>query len=84
MWNSRPGFRLLVLWMLLVALAMLRAERGTLELQGRQNEPSHLFRLAPPQDGTDGWDLTLLGARMKIPSQVPLFDRGRPLWNGRS
>ncbi|HEY3363676.1 MAG TPA: hypothetical protein VGK74_01315 [Symbiobacteriaceae bacterium] len=75
--GKRPGIRLLALWILLVIFAMLRAERGTLELEGRENDPSHLFRLAPLQAGTGGWDLTVLGFQMRVPSLILLFDRGR-------
>jgi hypothetical protein len=53
---------------LLTALAMLRAERGTAEVQGRTGAPSRLFHVAP---AAGGWRLSLLGYDTRLPSSLP-------------
>lgn len=57
---------------LLMLLALLRAESGVLEIQGRAGEPSRLFRLMPGEEGA--WDLSLLGFQSTVPA-VTLPDR---------
>lgn len=50
--------------LLLAAVALLRAERGTAELQGRAGAPSRLFHLAPE---AGGWKISLLGYDSRVP-----------------
>lgn len=72
-----PAFRRLVLIILIFLVALLRAERGVAELQGRAGEPSRLFRLVPEGDGR--WVVSLLGLQRSLQTRVVLISTGRPL-----
>lgn len=63
---------------LLFALALLRAERGTAELQGRAGEPSRVLRLVPDVAG-QGWTYALAGMEGWIPTRTVLYDSEGPL-----
>lgn len=69
--------RRLALLLLLVLLGFWRAEQGVAELQGRQGEPSRVFRLIPEGDGY--WSYALLGLEGRLPGEIEIYDRGRPL-----
>lgn len=75
-WNAAMS-KGLGLLLILVVLGFLRAEQGVAELQGRQGEPSRVFRLAPEEDGR--WGFALLGWEGRVPGEVRIYDRGRPL-----
>gem|GEM_PF-6404526 len=64
--------------MLLVVLALLRAERGVAEVQGATAQPGRLLHLAPEPDG-EGWALSLLGHQSSLQSRLVLLDSGGPL-----
>jgi hypothetical protein len=56
---------------LLLSIALLRAERGVAEMQGRQGEPSRMFRLVPQPNGD--WTVTVIGLDRRIPAQRLMF-----------
>lgn len=80
---AKSLFRRLPLLALLLALALLRAERGVLELQGQEGAPSRLFRLAPDAGG-EGWTYALAGAEGWVPTRVVLYAGEGPLVSGDS
>lgn len=63
--------------MLLVVLALVRAEQGVAELQGRSRTRSQIFHLAPATDGT--WSFSLVGLQGRIPSDLVVYQGERPV-----
>lgn len=64
--------------LLLVVLALLRAEQGTAELQGRTSGASRLFHLAPEPDG-EAWAVAFLGHTARVRSRLVLLESDGPL-----
>lgn len=69
--------RRLALLFLLVLLGFWRAEQGVAELQGRQGEPSRVFRLVPGGDGY--WSYAILGLEGRVPGEILIYHRGQAL-----
>ncbi|HLN61079.1 MAG TPA: hypothetical protein VK464_05950 [Symbiobacteriaceae bacterium] len=80
---AKSLYRRLPLLALLLALALLRAERGVLELQGQEGAPSRLFRLAPDPGG-EGWTYALAGADGWVSTRLVLYQGEGPLVSGQS
>jgi hypothetical protein len=86
LWVVMPmiGAKALSRWLailsVLVLVALLRAERGVAELQGRNEAPGRILWLSPEQGGT--WAFSLLGLEGRVPARVVLLDSGRPLLDG--
>ncbi len=52
----------------LMFLGLLRAERGTAELQGRVGQPSRLLHISTDRQGT--WELSLLGFQRTVQTNI--------------
>lgn len=69
--------RRLAVLLLLVFAALLRAERGVAELQGRTGEPTRILRLAPASTGE--WRYAFLGREGQVAARVILLRGDGPL-----
>lgn len=67
--SARTLRRRLALILLLGAAGLLRAERGTAEIQGQGPAPSRMFHLAPGPGG-DAWTLSFLGHQTQVPAHL--------------
>jgi len=75
---ARKLYRRLPLLLLLVLAALLRAEQGVEEVQGRSGQPSRLFRLVQGRDG-DYWTYSVLGHEGRVSTRAVLVDTDGPL-----
>lgn len=75
MWKRR-GRRFAII-VLMVCLALVRAERGVAELKGEPLRPSRLIRLSTTGEGY--WDMAFLGMEARLFTRVVLWDGTRPL-----